>query len=148
MHPRNRDRQRKETFSELPADKQNHNHDIESSNYRSYLSTARSKTLSQKKMKWWAMYTNLPLNLIVELPHLRRGDSAVQEIFLAPSTKKQTCNHDIEYSNHHPYLSTLGSQRLSRSKMKWWSIYTNLQLIAIVRLPHPRKGDSKGQEKF
>ena len=27
-------------------------------------------------------------------------------------------------------------------------IYTRLPVNSIVRLPHPRSGDSKGQEKF
>ena len=29
-----------------------------------------------------------------------------------------------------------------------WYIYTNLPVSAIVRLPHPRSGDSQGQETF
>ena len=32
--------------------------------------------------------------------------------------------------------------------MRWWAIYTNLLVDAIVRLPHPRSGDSRGQETF
>ena len=44
---------------------------------------------------------------IVRLPHPRSGDSQVQETFLAPSADKQTRNHDIECSNHHPSPSTL-----------------------------------------
>ena len=32
--------------------------------------------------------------------------------------------------------------------MKWWATYTNLQLNAIVRLPHPRGGDSQDEETF
>ena len=64
------------------------------------------------------MYTNLPVNAIVRLPHPRSGDSRGQETFLAPSTDKQTQNHDTECSNHHPSLSTLRSKGLSRSKMK------------------------------
>ena len=120
----------------------------ESSNHRPYLSSIRSKGLSRTKVKWWAIYTNLPVNPIVRLPHPRSGDSQDQETFLAPSADKQTHNHDIECSNHHPYLSTLRSQRFSRSKMKWWSIYTNLKLNAKVGLPHPRNGDSHNQDKF
>ena len=30
--------------------------------------------------------------------------------------------------------------------MKWWVIYTNLLVNAIVRLPHLQSGDSQGQE--
>ena len=33
------------------------------------------------------IYTNLPVNAIVGLPHPRRGDSQGQEAFLAPSAK-------------------------------------------------------------
>ena len=40
------------------------------------------------------MYTNLPVNTIVRLPHPRSGDSQGQETFLAPSADKQTHNHD------------------------------------------------------
>ena len=32
--------------------------------------------------------------------------------------------------------------------MKWWAIYTNLQVNAIVRLPHPQSGDVLGHETF
>ena len=45
-------------------------------------------------MKWWAIYTNLPVNAIVRLPHPRSGDSQGQETFLAPSADKQTRNYD------------------------------------------------------
>ena len=53
------------------------------------------------------IYTNLPVDVIVRLPHPRSGDSQGRETFLAPSAEKQTHNCDIEYSNHHPSLSTL-----------------------------------------
>ena len=46
-------------------------------------------------MKWWAIYTNLPVNAIVRLPHPPSGDSQGQETFLAASADKQTCNYDI-----------------------------------------------------
>ena len=65
------------------------------------------------------IYTNLPVNIIVRLPHPRSGDSQGQETFLAPSADKQTRNYDTEFSNHHPSLSTQRSKGLSRSKMKW-----------------------------
>ena len=45
-------------------------------------------------MKWWVIYTNLPVNAIVRLPHPRSGDSQGQETFLAPSADKQTRNYD------------------------------------------------------
>ena len=32
--------------------------------------------------------------------------------------------------------------------MKWWAIYANLPVNAIVRLRHPRSEDSQGQETF
>ena len=88
------------------------------------------------------------MDVIVRLPHPRNGDSQGQETFLAPSADKQTPNYDIECSNHHPSLSTLRPKGLSRSKMKWRAIYTNLPVDVIVRLPHPRNGDSQGQETF
>ena len=66
------------------------------------------------------IYTNLPLllNAIARLPHPQSGDSQGQEVCLAPSAGKQTRSYDIEYSNHHPSLSTLRSKGLSHSKMK------------------------------
>ena len=53
------------------------------------------------------IYTNLAVDVIVRLSHPRSGDSRGQETFLAPTADKQTRNYDIEYSNHHPSLSTL-----------------------------------------
>ena len=53
------------------------------------------------------IYTDLPVKVIVRLPHSRSGDSQGQKTFLAPSADKQTRNYDIECSNHHPSLSTL-----------------------------------------
>ena len=79
------------------------------------------------------IYTNLPVNAIVRLPHPGSGDSHGQETFFS--------NHDIECSNHHSSLSTPRPKGLSRSKMKWWAIYiyTNLPVNVIVRLPHTRR---------
>ena len=57
------------------------------------------------------IYTNLPVNAKVRLPHPRRGNSQGQETFLAPSA--ETRNYDAKCSNHHPSLSTLRSKRLS-----------------------------------
>ena len=45
-------------------------------------------------MKWWAIYTNLPVNAIVRPLHPQIGDSQGQETFLAPSTDKQSRNYD------------------------------------------------------
>ena len=64
------------------------------------------------------MDTNLPVNAIVRLHHPWNGDTQGQETFLAPSADKQTRNYDTKCSNHHPFLSTLRSKGLSRSKMK------------------------------
>ena len=49
------------------------------------------------------VYTNLPVNAIVRLPHPRSGDSQGQKEFLAPFSDKQTHNYGTECSNHHPY---------------------------------------------
>ena len=104
------------------------NYDTEFSKHIPFLSTLRSKELSGSKMKWWAIYTNLPVNAIVRLPHPRSGDSQSQEAFLAPSADKHTHNYDTECSNHHPSLSAQRPKGLSRSKMKWWPVYTNSKL--------------------
>ena len=64
------------------------------------------------------IYTNLPVNAIVRLPHPRSGDSQGQETFLALSADKQTRNYYTECSNHHPSLSTRRPKGLSRSMMK------------------------------
>ena len=79
------------------------------------------------------IYVNLPVNAIVRLPYPWSGDRQVQKTFLAPSADKQTHNYEKECSNHHPSLSTLRSKELSRTKMKWWAIYINLRVNAIVR---------------
>ena len=147
-HPWSGDSQGQETFLAPSADKQTRNYDIECSNHHPSLSTLRPKGLSRSKMKWRAIYTNLPVDVIVSLPHPRSGDSQGQETFLAPSADKQTRNYDMECPNHHPSLSTLRPKGLSCSKMKWQAIYTNLPVDVIVSLPHPRSGDSQGQETF
>ena len=147
-HPRSADSQGQETFSALSADKQTRNQDKECSNHHPSLSTLRSKRLSRSKMKWWAIYTNLPMDVIVRLPHRRRGKSQSQKMFLAPSADKQTRNYHIECSNHHPSLLTLTPKGLSHSKMKWWAIYTNLPMDVIVRLPHRQSWNSQVQETF
>ena len=65
------------------------------------------------------IYANLPVNVIVRLPHPRSRDSQGQETFLAPSADKQTRSYHKECSNHHLPLSVLRSKGLSHSKMKW-----------------------------
>ena len=62
---------------------------------------------------------NVPVNVIVKLPHPRSRDTQGQETFLAPSADKQTRNYDTECSNHYLHLSILRSKGLSCSKMKW-----------------------------
>ena len=46
------------------------------------------------------IYTDLPVNVILRLPHPRSGDSQGQEKFLAPSADKQAPNYDTGCSNH------------------------------------------------
>ena len=59
------------------------------------------------------------MDVIVGLNHRWSGDIQGHEMFSAPSADKETRNYDIECSNHHPCLSTLRPNGLSRSKMKW-----------------------------
>ena len=148
LHLRSGDSQGQEMFLASSAEKQTRNYDTQCSNHHPSLSTLRSKGLSRSKIKWWAIYTNLQVNAIVRLPYPRSGDSQGQETFLASSADKETRNCDTECSHHHPSLSTLRSKGLSRTKIKWWAIYTNLPVNAIVTLLHPRSGDSQGQETF
>ena len=42
------------------------------------------------------IYTNLPVNAIVRLPHPRSGDSQGEETFLAPSADNQAHNYDTK----------------------------------------------------
>ena len=88
------------------------------------------------------------MDVIVRLPHPQSGDTQGQETFLASSADKPTYNYDIECPNHHPSSSNLRPKGLSRSKMKWWVINTNLPMDVLFRLPHPRSGHSHGQETF
>ena len=48
------------------------------------------------------MYTNLPVNVLVRLPHPRSGDSQGKETFLAASADKKTRNYDTECSTTIP----------------------------------------------
>ena len=89
-HSQSGDSQGQETFLAPSADKQTRNHDTECSNHHPSLSTPRPKGLSHSKMKWWAIYTKLPVNVIVILLHYSSGDSRGRETFLAPSADKQT----------------------------------------------------------
>ena len=123
------------------AEKQTRNYDIECSKHHPSLSTQTPKGLSRSNMKWWAIFTNLPVDVIFRLPHHQSGDSQGQETFLAPSADKQTRNYDIVCSNHPPSLSTQRPKGLSHRKMKWWAISRNLPMDVIVRIPHRRSGD-------
>ena len=147
-HPWSGDSQRQETFLAPSADKQTCNHNIECSNHHAFLSTLRSNWLSRSKIKWWAIYTSLPLNVKVRLLHPRSWDSQSQEIFLAPCDDKEIHNHEIECSIQHLSWSTLRPKGLSRCKIKCRVVYTNLPVNVTVRLPHPWKGHSHGQETF
>ena len=99
-------------------------------------------------MKRWAIHTNLLVDVIVRLLHLRNGNSQGQEKILAPSAAKKTLNYDIECSSQHPSLSTQRPKGWSCRKMKCLAIYTNLAMDVIVRLPDPGSGDTQGQETF
>ena len=104
--------------------------------------------MSRSIIKWWVLCTSLPLTVTVRQPYPRGGDIQDQEKFLAPFLDRQTLNYDIECSNHYLSLSTLRPKELSPSKIKWWDIYTNLQLRVIVGPPHPWSGDNQDQEMF
>ena len=147
-HPWSGESQGQETFLAPSADKPTCNYDIECSNHHPSLSNLRPKGLSCSKMKWWDIYTNIPVDVIVRLTHAQSGERQGQETFLSSSAEKQTRNSDIECPNHHPSLSTQRPKGLSRSKTKWWAIHTNLPMDVIVRLPHRQCGDSQGQETF
>ena len=129
--PRSGESQGQETFLAPSTDKQTCNYDTEGSNHHPSLLTLRPKGLSRSKMKWRAIYTNLPVDVIVRLPHPRSGDGQGQEMFLAPSADKQTCNYDTECSNQHSSLSTLRPKGLSHSKMKWRAIYMDIYVQLV-----------------
>ena len=143
-----RNSQDSETFLAPFGDKQTRNYDKECSKRHAYRSTISPKELSSSKMKWWAIYKNLQMDVIVRLNHRRIWDIQGQEMFSAPSADKKTRNYDIVCSNHHPSLSTLCEKGLSRSKIKWWAIYTNLPMDVIVRIRHRRRRESQGQKMF
>ena len=140
--------QGQETFWASSAVRKTHNYDTKSSNHHPFLSTRRPKGLSRSKMKRWAIYTTLPVDVILAVPHPRSRDSQGKETFLAPSPDKWICNYDTQCSIHHPTLSPLRPKGLSRSKMKWWAIYTNLKVDIILRLPNPWSRDSQDQQAF
>ena len=69
-------------------------------------------------MKWWAIYTNFPVDTALRPPTPWSRDSQNKEAFLAPSAGKESRNCRIELSTHHPSLSILRLKGLSFSKMK------------------------------
>ena len=130
------------------AAKRTRRYDIECPNHHPSLSTQRPKGLNHSKMKWWAIYRNLPMDVIVKIPHRPSGDSHGQQMFLTSSADKKTWKYDKECSKHHPSLSTQTPKGLSRSKRKWSAIYTNLPMDVINRIAHPWSGDSQFQETW
>ena len=146
--PLSGDKQDQEIFLVPSGHNQTRSYNTESSNQHLYLWNIRLNAWSHSKMKWWAIYTNLAVNAIVTLPHPRSGDNPAQETFLAPSADNQTRNDEIQYSNHYLSILTLRLKGLTRSKIKWWAIYKNLQVGARGRLPHPRSRDSQCQKKI
>ena len=106
------------------------------------LSTLRQKRFSRSKMKWWAIYTNFPVTVIVRPPQPQSRYSQGQGTFLAPSSDNQTRSHDIKYWNHHPSQLKVAPKGLSPSMINVWDIYTNLTVYARVKLPHSQSGDS------
>ena len=147
-HPQTGKTQAQETFLAPSADKPTYNYDIEWPNHHPSSSKLRPKGLSRSKMKWWAINTSLPMDVIFRLPHPRSGHSQGQKKFSSPSVDKQTRNYDIECSNQHPSLLILRQKWLSHSKMKWGAISTNLPMDVIVRLPDPWSEDSHDKETF
>ena len=147
-HPRSGNSRSQATFLEPSEDKQTRHYDIEWLNHHPSLSKLRPKGLSHSKMKWWAIYINIPVDVIVTLPHPQSGDRQSQETFWAPSADKETRNYDIESSNQHPSLSTLRPNGLSHSKLESWATHINIPVDLIVTLPHPLSGDSQAQETF
>ena len=62
-NPRSRDSQGQQTFSAPSADSQTRKYDTECWNHLCALSILRSKKLSHRKIKWWALYTILLQNV-------------------------------------------------------------------------------------
>ena len=63
------------------------------------------------------IYTQLPVNAKVRLPHPWRGDSQDQEMFLATSVDKQTRNYDTESICVHA-LWSVSNNRANNSKQE------------------------------
>ena len=81
------------------------------------------------------------INATVRLLHPRSEDSQGEETFLAPSADKQTRNHDIECSNHHPSLSVLLLRpdftlvaNLDKIFIKFSPMFTNKRALSCCSL--------------
>ena len=91
---------------EPTTDNQTSNYDTKCSDHHPSLSTLRSKGLSLSKMKWWAVYTSLPVHAIVRLFPPWNGDSEGQETSFAssandkPTTMTQSAQTTIPRYQH------------------------------------------------
>ena len=82
-----------------------------------------AKRLSHSKMKWWAIYTDLPANVTVRLTYPQIKDIQGQEMISAPFPDNQTQNYDTDCSNHRTWLSTLKPKGLSHSRAKYQEMF-------------------------
>ena len=147
-HARSGNCQRQETFFAPSVDKQTRNYGTECLNHHSSLSALSSNGLSRSRMKWWGTYTNLSVIAISRLSHPQSRMNQGQQTLLAPFPDQEAHNYERDYSCHHPSLSIPRSKRLSHSKMKWWAVYTNVPVNAIVKLYHSWSGDRQDQQTF
>ena len=70
------------TYIAPSANKQTRNYNTEYSSHHPSLSTLISKRWNRRKMKWWAIYTNLSVSSIIRLLHPQSGYSQSQETFI------------------------------------------------------------------
>ena len=117
------------TFLAPSADKQTCNHDTRVLKPRSLPINPKVKGIESKQDEMVSHINKFTSKCHSRILHPRSGDCQGQGTFLAPSAEKKTCNHETqECSNHHPALSTLRSNGLSRSKMKYIYIYTYMYI--------------------
>ena len=104
-HPQSGDSQSQEMLLVSSSDKQTCNYDPDCSIH--HLSQSPKGTGIQPWQDEMVsfVYPNLPRNVIIRLPHPQIGVHQGQEILLAPSAGKQTCNYVPECSNHYPSQS-------------------------------------------